>query len=300
MPFPIPVLSASRALLLGALSASSISPLLAQAEPYPLVIGLPATARYAGLANAGVAVHGDAGALFVNPAGIATMRHAGIEATYHISGSQGVEGSAAAAFRLGQFSLGGGAHYLRLDPDSPNADNLMTMGTAVFRYAIFAVGASGKYISVEDTTGDVRRSASSDIGILVALFDLVAVGASFQNVGQRTLSGDGLTLPHSSHLGLVFNFTDPQDTWVARIIWEKVWIEGLESRSKVAAELGAQVAGAFVTLRAGTGERNPSTDQSDSAVGASLGFRRFALDYAYQRRTALGGDVQRFGVRFTP
>jgi hypothetical protein len=176
----------------------------------------------------------------------------------------------------------------------------MTMGTVVYRYAIFAVGATGKYVSVEDTTGDVRRSASGDVGILVALFDLVAIGASFQNVGQKTLSGDGLALPHSSHLGAVFNFTDPQLTWVARVIWEKVWTEGQESRSKVAAEVGAQVGGAFVTLRAGTGERNPATKQSDSAVGASIGFRRLAVDYAYQRRTALGGDVQRFGVRFTP
>jgi hypothetical protein len=287
-------------LLLGAMSALSACSLLAQAEPYPLVVGLPATARYAGLANAGVAVHGDAGALFVNPAGIATVRHAGIEATYHVSGSQGIEATAAGAIRFKQFTFGGGTHYLRLDPSSPNADNLMTMGTAVFRYAIIAVGASGKYISVEDTTGDVRRSASGDVGVLIALFDLVAVGASFQNVGQKTLSGDGLALPHSSHLGLVFNFTDPQETWVARIIWEKVWIEDLESRSKIAAEVGGQVGGAFLTLRAGTGERNPATDQSDSAVGASVGFRRFAIDYAYQRRTALGGDVQRFGLRFTP
>ena len=47
------------------------APLLrAQDRPYPLVIGLPATARYAGLANAGVAVHGDAGALFINPAAL--------------------------------------------------------------------------------------------------------------------------------------------------------------------------------------------------------------------------------------
>lgn len=285
---------------LSVLSGFSPSGVHAQAEPYPIVLGLPATARYAGLANAGVAVHGDAGALFANPAGISTVRHAGIEGTYHFSEGQGIEASAAGALRIKQFTLGGGAHYLRLDPSSPNADNLLTTGTAVYRYAIFALGVSGKYISVEDTTGEVRRSATGDVGLLVALFDILAIGASFQNVGQRTLSGDGLALPHSSHLGAVFNFTDPQGTWVIRAIWEKVWPEGGSSRSKLAAELGVQLSGAFLTLRGGTGERNPATKQSDSAVGASLGFRRFAVDYAWQRRTALGGDVQRFGLRFTP
>ena len=269
-------------------------------RPYPLVLGLPATARYAGVANASVALHGDAGALFVNPAGIATVHHAGIEATYHYSHEQSLEGSAAAALRIGQFTLGGGAHYLKLDPKSPNADNLLTMGTAVYRYGIFAVGASGKYISVEDTAGNVRRSATEDVGGLIALFDLFSIGASFQNIGHSDLSGGGVALPPSTHFGVMFNFTDPQTTWVMRATWEKVWTHGEEPRNKLGAELGVQLGGAFLTLRGGTGERTPGTQQSAQSAGASLGFRRFAIDYAYQRRTALGGDIQRLGLRFTP
>jgi hypothetical protein len=126
------------------------------------------------------------------------------------------------------------------------------------------------------------------------------VGASFQNVGRNDLSGGGVALPPSSHLGLVFNFTDPQTTWTARIIWERVWMEDEESRAKIAAELGAMVGGAYVTVRAGTGGRRAETKQSESSYGASVGFRRVALDYAYQRRNALGEDVQRIGFRFTP
>ena len=291
----------SRALaLLSVLSALSAFSVAAQGRPYPLVLGLPATARYAGVANASVALHGDAGALFVNPAGIATVHHAGIEATYHYSHEQSLEGSAAAALRLGQFTIGGGTHYLKLDPKSPNADNLLTMGTAVYRYGIFAVGASGKYISIEDTAGNVRRSASEDVGGLIALFDLFALGASFQNIGHTDISGGGVALPPSTHFGVMFNFTDPQTTWVMRATWEKVWTQGQESRNKLGAELGVQLGGAFLTLRGGTGERTPGTQQSAQSAGASLGFRRFAIDYAYQRRTALGGDIQRLGVRFTP
>jgi len=293
--------SLSRSLLLSSvLSVSSVCSLRGQDRPYPLVMGLPATARYAGLANAGVAVHGDAGALFINPAGIATIRHAGIEATYHYSHEQPVEGSAAAAFRVKQFTFGGGAHYLRLDPDSPNADNLLGVGTAVFRYGIIATGVSAKYISVEDTAGNVARSAAGDVGVLIALFDLVAVAASFQNMAHDDLSGGGVSTPHSSHLGLVFNFTDPQLTWVARIIWERVWPEDQAGRNKVAAEVGVQLGGAFLTVRGGTGSRDPQTEQSESAVGASVGFKKFSVDYAYQAQTALGSDVQRLGVRFTP
>jgi len=284
---------------LSVLSVLSVSALAAQAKPYPLVLGLPATARYAGLANAGVAVHGDAGALFINPAGIATVRNAGIEATYHYSHDQPVEGSAAGAFRVKQFTFGGGVHYLRLDPDSPNADNLLGVGTAVFRYGIIASGVSAKYVSVEDTLGNVRRSATTDIGVLVAIFDLFAVAASFQNVGHEDFSEGGVELPYSSHLGLIFNFTDPQGTWLARIIAERVWREERGSGNKVAAELGVQLGGTFVVLRGGTGERDPETDQSESAIGGTVGFKRFSIDYAYQSRTALGNDVQRIGVRMT-
>ncbi len=292
--FPRPV-----ALLLSVLSVSSVSSLAAQGKPYPIVLGLPATARYAGLANAGVAVHGDAGALFINPAGIATVRNAGIEATYHYSHEQPVEGSAAAAFRVKQFTFGGGVHYLRLDPDSPNADNLLGVGSAVFRYGIIATGVSAKYLSVEDTLGNVRRSATTDIGVLVAIFDLFAVAASFQNVGNEDFSEGGVELPYSSHLGLVFNFTDPQGTWLARIIAERVWREDHGSGNKVAAELGVQLGGTFVMVRGGTGERDPETDQSESALGGSVGFKRFSIDYAYQSHTVLGNDVQRLGLRMT-
>jgi hypothetical protein len=284
---------------LALLCAAAPLRLCGQGKPYPLVIGLPATARYAGLANAGVAVHGDAGAIFINPAGIATIRHGGIEGTFHYSHEQPLEGTAAAAFRVKQFTLGGGVHYLRLDPESPNADNLLGVGTAVFRYGIIATGLSGKYVSVEDTLGNVARSATADVGVLIALFDIMAIAASFQNVGHKDLSGSGVELPHSSHLGFVFNFTDPQLTWLARIIAERVWPEDQEARNKVAAEVGVQLGGTFLMLRAGTGERDAQTEQSESAFGGSLGFKKFAIDYAYQMKTALGGDVQRIGVRFT-
>ena len=162
------------------------------------------------------------------------------------------------------------------------------------------VRAGSSRVGTPLLAGNVRRSASEDVGALVALFDLFAIGASFQNVGHSDLSGGGVALPPSTHFGVMFNFTDPQTTWVMRATWEKVWTQGQGSRNKVGAEVGVQVCGAFLTLRGGTGERTPGTQQSASAAGASLGFRRFAFDYAYQRHTALGGDIQRLGLRFTP
>ena len=47
-----------------------------------IVAVLPGTTRSAGLGGAGVALVGDAGAVFANPAGIATVRHLSVEGSY--------------------------------------------------------------------------------------------------------------------------------------------------------------------------------------------------------------------------
>jgi hypothetical protein len=61
--------------LLDAVLASS---LLAQSAGSAVPM-LPGSTRSAGLGGAGVALIGDAGALFANPAGIAAIRHFAIE-----------------------------------------------------------------------------------------------------------------------------------------------------------------------------------------------------------------------------
>src|SRR5574341_643016 len=67
-------------LLLVPLAVWAPMPLAAQAVA-PAVLSLPGSVRSAGLHGAGAALVGDAGALFSNPVGIATLRHIGLEGT---------------------------------------------------------------------------------------------------------------------------------------------------------------------------------------------------------------------------
>src|SRR5204862_55529 len=70
------------------LSASRPAGLWAQTEGSILTL-LPGTTRAAGLAGAGAALVGDAGAIFSNPAGLATIRHLSVEGSYepYLAGS---------------------------------------------------------------------------------------------------------------------------------------------------------------------------------------------------------------------
>jgi hypothetical protein len=61
----------ARALLVALAVPSTI---WAQARPVPVILGFPSSVQAAGLAGAGVALPGYAGALFVNPAGLAPIR----------------------------------------------------------------------------------------------------------------------------------------------------------------------------------------------------------------------------------
>src|SRR5206468_9088257 len=67
---------------------------------------LPGSTRAAGLGGAGAALVGDAGAVFSNPAGIATIRHLSVEGGYqHFAGGSAVA-SGALALRAGRLSWG--------------------------------------------------------------------------------------------------------------------------------------------------------------------------------------------------
>ena len=71
--------------LLGSLLAVVVSipfPARAQTPQTPIVMQLPPTVRTAGFNGAGVALMGDAGSVFINPAGLATIRRIAVEVSY--------------------------------------------------------------------------------------------------------------------------------------------------------------------------------------------------------------------------
>src|SRR5436309_14187028 len=82
--------------------------LWAQTEGSILTL-LPGTTRAAGLAGAGAALVGDAGAIFSNPAGLATIRHLSVEGSYepYLAGS--AVWTAAVALRVHRRTCGFGA-----------------------------------------------------------------------------------------------------------------------------------------------------------------------------------------------
>lgn len=278
------------------------SPLVAQNRPKPLILGFPSSVQTAGLAGAGVALPGYAGALFVNPAGLAPIRVLSVEAGFSRTPDQSTYAMAAAASRIGRFNVGVGMRYLLLPDASPTYDNLSSVGAVVYRYGAIAFGGSAKYVSVEERNGLTTRSVTSDLAMQVAFFDIAALALSVQNVGQVRLSGDGLTLPNALHVGFSLNLLDTFSNGRMLATIESVWTEGDHGRTVVGLEVGAVVSGVGVLGRVGSG-RQPGLAGgllSNTTVGASILLGRARLDYAYQRRSALGNDVHLAGVRWTP
>ncbi|MEO8201448.1 MAG: hypothetical protein ABI679_13055 [Gemmatimonadota bacterium] len=283
------------------LLAGTSLPLDAQqtGEP-PAVLSLPASVRQASMAGAGAALIGDAGSVFSNPAGLATIKVLSIEGSFQYYPDNTLQGSASAALRVGPFNLGGGGSYIVFNDSARTASNLMWVGSAVYRYGLIAIGASGKYVSSEDTTGRISRAVTTDAGIAIAVFDIAALGFSVQNIGENRISGDPLVLPTRYRLGFMMNFTDPQTT--ARLLGtiETIWTQDQERRTIFGFEVGAIVSGVGIVGRIGYGGQPTASHQAKTTYGGGILLGRLGLDYAYQRRSGLGGEVHRVGIRWTP
>jgi hypothetical protein len=288
-----------RVLTLAVLLLAGAASLRAQTAPSPIILSLPVTARSAGMGGAGVALSGDAGSVFLNPAGLATIRHAAVEGALQRYPDGTAEGMVAGAFRFLQFDFGGGIHYLRFNDSSAVADNFVWSGAAVYRVGLFALGSSLKYVSLEDSAGHIRRSATMDAGLGIHVFDIMTMAFSVRNIGDWEVTGGPLELPISKHAALAFNFLDPQLT--ARLLGtvEVVWTERADRRTILGLEGGAVLGKVGVVGRLGYGAQPEGSGQEEFSFGGGLVLSRFNIDYAWQKRTSLGDHVHRFGVRFT-
>ncbi len=280
------------------------APLSAQVTPAatpiaPLILTLPVSVRVAGLGGAGVAVNGDAGSVFANPAGLATIRNIALEGAVQRYPDGSFETMGSAAFRVFQFDLGGGYHYLNFSDSSSIKDNLVWVGAAVYRYGIIAVGGALKYVSLEDSSGSVRRAGGVDTGLGIHIFDLLTLAFAMRNLADWRVSGGPLRLPLSKHAGFALNFTDPQET--ARVLGtlEVIWTEGQSRRTVLGAEAGGVFGGVGLVGRIGYGAPPEGSGQKEVSLGGGVVLSRLRLDYAWQRRTRLGREVHRLGARFT-
>ena len=268
--------------------------------PEPTVLQMPASVRSAGFAGSSTALIGDAGSVFTNPSGLATIKYLSIEAGYARVPGQDYFVTGAVASRIGRVNLGGGYQYLNFNDTSAVRDNLVWAGTAVYRFGMIGLGATGKYVSVEDSAGVVTRSGTADIGLTLAFFDIMALAVTVQNAAKLDITGPLLSLPTTTHVGFSFNFTDPQASLFRLMATvEGVWTQGQPHRTLWGLETGVVAKGFGVLARAGYGTQPVAYQASKWAFGAAVVLHRVRIDYAYQELVS-GEPSHWIGARWTP
>ena len=302
----------SLALMLDALLATT---LVSQSETSVVAL-LPGSTRSAGLGGAGAALVGDAGAIFANPAGLATIRHVAVEGSYEPYLAGTVFSTAAIAIRLGRITWGAGAQALDygsepiIVPDSSTggrrgtptggtftAADLLAVSSFVYRHGLIALGVSGKY--ARQQIGSYAADAwAADAGLAIAVFDIFALGASVQNIGGDF--GNGARLPRRTRAGVTLNYVDPEGTMRLLSTLEGQWTPGRPAVLVQGVEGGVVTGGVGLVGRLGYATRSPTSDASRFTVGGGIELGRLHVDYAYQGFDVLGGGTHRVGVRWTP
>ena len=289
--------------------------LTAQTEGSVLTV-LPGSTRSAGLGGAGAALVGDAGAMFANPAGIATVRHLSLEGSYepYLAGS--AVSSAAVALRVRRWTWGFGAQALdfgseaEIVPDPATGGRrgmptgasfhpyeALTTTSLVYRRGFAALGVTAKY-NRQQIGSEVSDAWAGDVGMAIAVFDIMAFGVSVQNLGGDM--GNGALLPRRTRAGLTLNYTDPQGTFRLLTTLEGMWTRNRSAVLIQGIEGGIVTGGVGLIGRVGYATRATITDASRMTFGAGIVLGRLGMDYAFQAYDALGGGTHRVGLRWTP
>jgi len=289
--------------------------LTAQTEGSVLTV-LPGSTRSAGLGGAGAALVGDAGAMFANPAGIATIRHLSIEGSYepYLAGS--AVSTAALALRVRRWTWGFGAQALDYGSEAEIVPDPATGGrrgmptgasfhpyealattSLVYRRGFAALGVTAKY-NRQQIGSAVSDAWAGDVGMAIAVFDIMAIGVSVQNLGGDL--GNGALLPRRTRAGLTLNYTDPQGTFRLLTTLEGMWTRNRSAVLVQGIEGGIVTGGVGLVGRVGYATRATVTDASRMTFGGGIVLGRLAMDYAFQAYDALGGGTHRVGLRWTP
>jgi len=290
-----------------------------------LLLETPGTARTLGLGGAYAAVVGDAGSIFVNPAGMAPISHIALEGSFEEDFLGSRLTTAAAALRVGRFHVGFGAMLLEFGGDSVivpdpatggqtgmatgatiTAYNLMGVGALAYRRGMFSLGMSTKFLRERIADGSstpyTATGLTGDVGFAIAVFDLMALGIVSQNVvGTLTRTGNATgDFPRTTRVGLTMNFIDPQGT--LRLMTTADWIHppGGNSWWALGLEGGVVVAHVGVVGRLGMAMGRADTDRGPITLGGGLQFHGLRLDYGYQGWDVTGAASHRFGVRWIP
>lgn len=289
-----------------------------------ILLELPATSRQMAFQGAYAAVVGDEGSIFVNPAGMAPIRHTALGMSYERGIFGSTLSSGAAALRVGRFDVGVGVMYLDFGGDSVivpdpafggdrgtvsgqviTAYNALVVGALAYRHGMISVGGSMKYLREQIGGGASSYAAqglTGDLGLAIAVFDIMALGATVQNVAGSlsTSSGASTPMPRTVRLGFTLNFIDPQGT--ARFMTTMDWIHppGGDSYAAFGFEGGVVAGGLGIVGRAGVAAGRAPGDRKPFSVGGGLVVKSVRVDYAWQGYATLGEGSHRFGVRWVP
>lgn len=282
------------------------------------ILELPGTTRQAAFEGAYAAVVGDAGSVFVNPAGLAPIHRVSFGVSYERNPLGTSLSSAAVALRIGHFDVGFGAMYLDLGGDSEivpdpafggsqglatgqtiSAYDALAVGALAYRFGMFSVGGSAKYVQQSLGGGSTTTSGfTGDIGAAIAVFDIMAIGYSLQNaVGSISGGGGPEPLPLTKRFGVTLNIVDPQATERLMITSELIKPPGSDSYWAFGFEGGVVSSGVGFLGRAGIAAGRAPGDQRPFSVGAEIRLRTLRLEYAWQGFDALGAGAHRVGLR---
>lgn len=275
----------------------------AQERFVPFVVQAPASVRYAGLNGAGAALVGHSGAVFTNPAGLATIRHIAVEGGLLTATGEEVMTSGSVAWRLRQFDLGFGIQSLDTDVVGGDGipivdpDQSVLVGSLVYRFGLIAMGVSGKRVRREVPDGPAHIGYSGDIGAAIAIFDIMALGFAVQNVGGNWEIDSPIDLPRFTRFGFTMNYVDPQGSFrlLSTIEWQ--WPEDQDTRFIAGGEAGIVVAGAGVVGRLAYGTRPEESPDPHWTYGATLELRWVDVDVAYEPAAPGLEDIKRIGLR---
>ncbi len=273
------------------------------------VLERPLSVRSAGMNGAGAALIGNSGAVFTNPAGIATIRHIAIEGAYRATPSGGNLHAGALAWRMRQFDVGFGVARLRYGTDpgsSPlpgvpvgaEGGELAGIGSLIYRFGMIAFGGSGKY--VQRTVNDFREGAfSADAGFAIAVFDIMAIGFSRQNIAGNWAGESAVELRGVTRLATMWNYVDPLESYRLLSTVELQWPEGDDLRVVLGAEGGIVLEGIGLLGRAAYVSVPSESYYSHMSYGGSVRLANITLDYAYQDSELSGDPAHRFGLRMS-
>lgn len=275
----------------------------------PAVTRIIPSVRSAAMAGAGAALVGDAGAIFANPAAVATIGAIGVEAAYQRLQLGAQVASGALAFQLGQFHLGLGLQALDYGKEPVVVGGVETgqtfhpwegvgVGALIYRRGLLAAGGAVKYVrqSIDEIAND---GYAGDLGLELAVFDIMAFGFSAQNLFGGDIGAAG-ELARTLRLGYTLNYVDPQGVLRFLSTIEGFWAHGRKGRLIIGLEGGFIVYGVGVEVRGGYGSGRAADDLGEFTFGGGLRIGGFTVDYAYQDADLLGSPAHRFGLRWVP